>query len=61
MFEYLRETRDGEVWRVDAVGVRGKQPIKYKDRVLENLGVREDIEVCKVDPVDMRGRPPSKM
>ena len=28
VLEYLRERRDGEVWRVDTVCVRGRLPIK---------------------------------
>ena len=35
VLEYLIERRDGEVWRVDAVCVKGRTPKKCKDRVLE--------------------------
>ena len=31
--EYLRERRDGEVQRVNAVSVRGRPPVKCKDSV----------------------------
>ena len=43
MLEYLRERRDGEVWRVDALGVRRRPHIKKnKERVLEYLRERRD-------------------
>ena len=45
MFEYLSERNDGEVWRVDAVFMRRRQPIKCKDRVLEYLRKRRYGEV----------------
>ena len=31
-----------KVWKVDDVGVRGRPPIKCKDRVLEYLSERRD-------------------
>ena len=37
LLEYLRERREREAWRVDAVGVARRQPIKCKDIVLEYL------------------------
>ena len=35
--EYLRERRGRDVWRVDAVGVRGRSPIKCVD----SIGIHE--------------------
>ena len=45
MLEYLRERRDGEVSRVDAVDVMGRPPVKCNDRVLEYLRERRDGEL----------------
>ena len=45
MLENLRETRDRDVWRVDAVDVRGIPTIKCKDRALEYLRERRDGDV----------------
>ena len=41
----IREGEEG--WRVDAVAVRGRPPIKYEDRVLEYLSERRDGNVCR--------------
>ena len=41
----MREWRDGKVWRVDAVGVRGRPHTKCKDRVLEYFIEKKDGEV----------------
>ena len=46
MLEYLKERRDGEIWRVEAPGVITRQPIKCKDQVLENSIERRDGEEC---------------
>ena len=56
----MRERRDGEVWGVDAVGVRGRPPIKCKDRLLEYLRGIRDGEVWRVDALGVRRRPPIK-
>ena len=40
MLEYLRERRDGDVWRFDAVGVNRRLPIKCEDRALDYLRER---------------------
>ena len=37
--------------------VRGRPPIKCRERVLENLRERSDEEVWRVDAVGVRGRP----
>ena len=50
-----------EGWRVDAVGVKGRPPIKYKDRVLEYLRERRYGDLWRVVAVDVRGRPFIKM
>ena len=56
VFKYLRGSRDGVVWRVDAVGVRRRPPLKCKHRVLKYLREMRDGEwvLC------VRGRPPIK-
>ena len=44
VLEYLRERRDEEEMRVDAVGVRRRPHIKCKDIVLKYLRDRRDEE-----------------
>ena len=61
MLQYFWEKRDGDIWRVDAVGVRGIQPIKKcKDRGLEYISKRRDTKEWRVDAVDVIGMQPIK-
>ena len=43
---------------MDAVGVRGRPPIKCKDRVLEYFKEMRDGEGWRVDGVGVRGKLP---
>ena len=58
--EYLRKGRDGEVWRVEAVGIKLRPKTKCKDRLLEPLRGRRDGEVWRVDALRVRRRLPIK-
>ena len=42
------------------MGVKGRPPIKCKDRVLEYLRERRDGDERRVDALSVKGRPPIK-